>query len=92
MTTLHLMPLDVAAVSSAADGTWLIDLTQAGEKTVIAAAAWLLTLAQIPPEQQRAAWLRQLPNTELAALASAQLGGPDPEVMAELVRRMRELL
>ncbi|MFF3367074.1 hypothetical protein [Streptomyces misionensis] len=76
MTTLHLMPLDVAAVSSAADGTWLIDLTQAGEKTVIAAAAWL----------------RQLQNTELAELAGAQLGGPDPEVMAELVHRMRELL
>ncbi|MEV6740460.1 hypothetical protein AB0N14_27320 [Streptomyces sp. NPDC051104] len=91
MTTLHLTQQDMAAVSSGADGAWLIDLTKAGEETVVAAAARLLELNQVPPEQRRAAWLRQLPNEDLVQLATARLGAPDAEVMTEVVRRMQEL-
>ncbi|MER6978223.1 hypothetical protein ABT317_14720 [Streptomyces carpinensis] len=91
MTTLHLTPQDMAAVSSGPAGAWLIDLTKAGEKTVVAVAVQLFPLDQVPPAKRRADWLRQLPDAKLVELATARLGAPDAEVMTEVVRRLQEL-
>ncbi|WP_327594725.1 hypothetical protein [Streptomyces chartreusis] len=88
-TTLHLKRGDYTAVTAAADGGLLVELTEDGDRRLVdqhpRRAAALEERAD-----QREAWLRSLPVEELVALAQAPLGGPAPDVWAEGVRRMRE--
>ncbi len=88
-TTLHLKRGDYTAVSAAADGGLLVELTDDGDRHLVdqhpRRAAALEERAGL-----REAWLRSLPVEELVALAKAPLGGPDPDVWAEGARRMRD--
>ncbi len=90
-TTLHLAAEDVAGMSAGANGAVRIELTDAGARRLVTAADRHRAVLQVDQER-RAAWLRSLTDTELVELATSRFGGPEPDVMAEGVRRVREAL
>lgn len=90
-TTLHLAAEDVAGMSAGANGAVRIELTDAGARRLVAAADRHRAVLQ-QGRERRAAWLRSLTNAELVELAASRFGGPEADVMAEGVRRMREAL
>ncbi|MGQ5656751.1 hypothetical protein ACUJ8H_43165 [Streptomyces sp. EKR5.2] len=92
MTTLYLSGRDIAALSSGPDGAMAVELTEDGERSLVAAAARLVAVASVPPAQRRAAWLKELSNEDLVDLAMGRLGAPDQDVMTEVVRRMKDML
>ncbi|MET9818359.1 hypothetical protein [Streptomyces sp. NPDC006355] len=90
MTTLHLTRAEVAGIQAGADGSVSIDLTVAGTRRL--AEAGVRQAAILEQEgDRRAAWLRSLTNAELVDLARSRFGGPEPDVLAEATRRMREM-
>lgn len=89
MVTLHLAHEDVALLTAGADGSYLLDLTPAGQRAVVTAAE-RITTTDVPG--CRSSWLRTLTVNELVRLATARLGGPQSDVQAEAVRRAREAL
>ncbi|GAB2327898.1 hypothetical protein AB0N20_22500 [Streptomyces griseoincarnatus] len=90
-TTLHLAAEDVAGMSAGANGAVRIELTDAGARRLVTAADRHRAVLQVDQER-RAAWLRSLTDAELVELATSRFGGPEPDVMAEGVRRVREAL
>lgn len=91
MTTLHLSADDVAGMTAGANGSVTIELTDAGARRLVTAADRHRAVLRVDQER-RAAWLRSLTNAELLQLATSRFGGPEPDVAAEAVRRMREAL
>ncbi|MEW2633327.1 hypothetical protein AB0903_17145 [Streptomyces sp. NPDC048389] len=91
MTTLHLRPEHVTGVAAAADGGVTIDLTDAGARHLVEAAARHATALQ-DRDTRHATWLRGLSNEDLMELATSRFGGPDPDVVAEATRRMNGMM
>ncbi|MGW0086549.1 hypothetical protein [Streptomyces sp. NPDC003393] len=79
-------------MASGADGGSLIDPIKVGQETVVAVAAQLLSLDRVPPAEQRAARLRQMPDAELASARLGVPGVPGAEVITEVLHRMQGLL
>ncbi|MEV0016718.1 hypothetical protein [Streptomyces tendae] len=90
VTTLHLERADYERVTAAADGGVLVELTDTGTQRLVDRTARYAAALEERIER-REAWLRSLTNEELAALATSRLGGPDPDVVAEGARRLREM-
>lgn len=86
MVTLHLAREDVAQLTAGADGSYLLDLTPVGQRAVVTAAE-RITAMDVPG--CRSSWLRTLTVDELVRLASARLGGPQPDVQEEMTARAR---
>ncbi|MFI9163532.1 hypothetical protein [Kitasatospora aureofaciens] len=42
--------------------------------------------------EQRAVWLRNLPDAELIEVALGRWGGPEPDVLDEAVRRLQDVV
>jgi len=89
VTTLNLERGEYGVVTVAADGGLLVELTEAGGRRL--ADQYAPRAAALEEHgDQRAAWLRSLSTDELVTLTASRLGGPDPQIVAEGVRRMTE--
>ncbi len=87
MTTLHMTSDDYLSHASGADGAFAIELTEQGMRR-LASAVRQHEQAMAQPEQ-RAVWLRNVPDAELIEVALGRWGGPEPDVLDEAVHRLQ---
>ncbi|MEU7093044.1 hypothetical protein [Kitasatospora aureofaciens] len=90
MTTLHMTSDDYVSHATGADGAFAIELTEQGMRR-LASAVRQHEQAMTEPEQ-RAVWLRNLPDAELIEVALGRWGGPEADVLDEAVRRLQDLV
>lgn len=88
MTTLHFNKDEISGTTMGEDGSLTVELTEAGERSLVAAAVRHQGVLD-SKAVQREAYLRGLSNDELLHLARQRFGGPEPDVAAEAMRRMR---
>lgn len=88
MVTLHLEPGDVESITAGGDGSTLVNLTAEGERQLVELAERRRKIVEAEGLRD-ATWLRALSDERLLRLAKSQLGGPSPDVLSEVRRRIQ---